>query len=104
MAGRRRASLRKAWELGNRLAPFIYLGVGPLVAAAVAGFCQRSAASRLQALTVGAALTGKQRAATISIRMRRRCAGARAPSVTTPAAESTGRIMDIHAQQSARDA
>jgi hypothetical protein len=45
------------WELGNRLGPFIYLGIGPVVAVALAGFWQRSSTGRARAAVVGVALT-----------------------------------------------
>jgi hypothetical protein len=45
------------WELGNRLGPFMYLGIGPVVAVAVAGFWHGSVASRARAIAVGVALT-----------------------------------------------
>jgi hypothetical protein len=45
------------WELGNRIAPFIYLGVGLVVAVAVAGYWQKPATSRYRAAVIGMALT-----------------------------------------------
>jgi hypothetical protein len=46
-----------AWELGNRLGPYLYFGIAPVVAIAVAGAWQGRSASPWRAATVGAALT-----------------------------------------------
>ncbi len=45
------------WELGSRMAPFMYLGVGPVVAVAIASYWQQPAISRCKAAAVGAALS-----------------------------------------------
>jgi hypothetical protein len=45
------------WELGNRLGPFVYLGVAPVVAIAFADFWQKPATTRLVAGIAGVALT-----------------------------------------------
>jgi hypothetical protein len=45
------------WELGNRLGPFVYLGVAPVVAIALADFWQKPATSRLVVGVAGVALT-----------------------------------------------
>jgi hypothetical protein len=45
------------WELGNRIAPFLYLGIGPVVALAIADFWQKPATSRYVAAAIGTALT-----------------------------------------------
>jgi hypothetical protein len=45
------------WELGNRIAPFIYLGIGPVVAIAVADFWQKPAANRWVSASAGIVLT-----------------------------------------------
>jgi hypothetical protein len=46
-----------AWELGNRLGPYLYFGIAPVVAIAVAGAWLGRSASPWRAATVGAALT-----------------------------------------------
>lgn len=46
-----------AWELGNRLGPFLYLGVAPVVAVALASLWQGRSARPARAIAVGAALT-----------------------------------------------
>lgn len=45
-----------AWELGNRLGPYAYFGVAPVVAFAVAGAWQGRSAGPWRAMTAGAAL------------------------------------------------
>jgi len=44
------------WELGNRIGPFLYLGVGPVVAVAIADFWQKPATSRYITAAIGTAL------------------------------------------------
>jgi hypothetical protein len=46
-----------AWELGNRLTPFLYFGVGPVCAVAVAALWQGRSTTPGRTMTVGAALT-----------------------------------------------
>ena len=45
------------WELGNRIGPFVYLGVGPVVAIALADLWQKPATSRFVVGATGIALT-----------------------------------------------
>jgi hypothetical protein len=45
-----------AWEAGNRLGPYVYFGVAPIVALAVAAAWQGCSASQWRAVTVGFAL------------------------------------------------
>jgi hypothetical protein len=45
-----------AWELGNRLGPFVYFGVAPVVALALAGAWQACSVSLWRGVTAGAAL------------------------------------------------
>jgi hypothetical protein len=45
------------WELGNRVAPFLYLGIGPVMALAIADFWQKPATSRWVNASTGIALT-----------------------------------------------
>jgi hypothetical protein len=45
-----------AWELGNRLGPYLYFGVAPVVAIAVAGTWQGRSANPWRAVAVGTAL------------------------------------------------
>jgi hypothetical protein len=45
------------WELGSRIGPFVYLGVGPVVAIALADFWQKPATNRYVAGATGIALS-----------------------------------------------
>jgi hypothetical protein len=45
------------WELGNRLGPFVYLGVAPVVAIALADFWQKPATARFAGGIAAVALT-----------------------------------------------
>jgi hypothetical protein len=45
------------WELGNRMAPFVYLGVGPVLAVAIASYWQKPATSRYKAAAIGTGLS-----------------------------------------------
>lgn len=46
-----------AWEIGNRLGPYLYFGIAPVVAAAVAGSWLGRSANPWRGFAVGAALT-----------------------------------------------
>jgi len=44
------------WELGNRIGPLLYLGIGPVVAIAIADFWQKPATSRYISAAIGMVL------------------------------------------------
>ncbi len=48
---------RSGWEIGNRIGPFAFIGVGLVLSIGVATLFQRNSESRVRAATVGAAAT-----------------------------------------------